>query len=141
MIAQRMRRLRVEKHWTQEDLAKQLNMAISTISGYENGSRRPDIETLIRLSDLFEVSVDYLIGRSNQTQDLTADATVDTDNEIATTIDLTDLHRLERLSLLLDEQPLTVEDKQYMLAIIREKRNAQRRQATPTNTKTDIADE
>jgi transcriptional regulator with XRE-family HTH domain len=141
MIAQRMRRLRVDKHWTQEDLAKKLNMAISTISGYENGSRRPDIETLIRLSDLFEVSVDYLIGRSNQTQDLTADATVDTDNEIATTIDLTDLHRLERLSLLLDEQPLTVEDKQYMLAIIREKRNAQRRQATPTNTKTDIADE
>jgi transcriptional regulator with XRE-family HTH domain len=141
MIAQRMRRLRVDKHWTQEDLAKKLNMAISTISGYENGSRRPDIETLIRLSDLFEVSVDYLIGRSNQTHDLTAGAPMDADDVIATTIDLTDLHRLERLSLLLDEQPLTVEDKQYMLAIIREKRNAKRRQAAPKNTKTDVTEE
>ncbi len=114
MLSERLRALRTYHKWTQEDLAKQLNVAVSTVSGYENGSRRPDIETLIRLSELFQVSVDYLIGRS-ELPSIEPKA-----------IDLSNLDTIQNMRFELDNQPLSNEDKQYMLAIIREKRKLKR---------------
>jgi transcriptional regulator with XRE-family HTH domain len=114
MLSERLRALRTYHKWTQEDLAKQLNVAVSTVSGYENGSRRPDIDTLIRLSELFQVSVDYLIGRSEQP------------SIEPRSIDLSNLDSMQNMRFELDNQPLSTEDKQYMLAIIREKRKLNR---------------
>ncbi|MCI3923918.1 helix-turn-helix domain-containing protein [Paenibacillus sp. TRM 82003] len=51
-----------------KQLGQRLELAESTISGYENEIRRPDLELLIRLSELFDVSVDYLIGRSSRVE-------------------------------------------------------------------------
>jgi transcriptional regulator with XRE-family HTH domain len=48
----------------QEQLAAILNMAKSTVSQYENNINEPDLKTLIKLADIFEVSTDYLLGRS-----------------------------------------------------------------------------
>ncbi len=62
----RIRRLRDAKGMTQVDMAKALSLANSTISQYEADRRSPDSETLIRLSDFFQVSVDYLLCRSNR---------------------------------------------------------------------------
>jgi len=58
------RTLRQRDHLTQEQLAKKLEISKSAISMYENGNREPDLETLERIADLFQVDIDYLIGRS-----------------------------------------------------------------------------
>lgn len=48
---------------TQQQLAARLSLAKSTISQYENNINEPDLKTLVELADIFEVSVDYLLGR------------------------------------------------------------------------------
>ena len=60
-----LKTLRKEKHLTQEQLASYLNISRSTIAGYETKLRQPDFETLQRLSDYFEVSIDFLITGEN----------------------------------------------------------------------------
>lgn len=61
----RLRSLREEKKLTQEELGKAINVTKVSISGYENSNRNPDIETLHQIADYFEVSSDYLMGRSD----------------------------------------------------------------------------
>ncbi|MCM3712933.1 helix-turn-helix domain-containing protein [Alkalihalobacillus oceani] len=65
MFSQRLRALRLKHGLTMKALGKQLNVAPSTISGYENGNRKPDMETLQKLADFFHSSTDYLIGRTD----------------------------------------------------------------------------
>ncbi len=48
---------------TQDKLASLLNGKKSLISNYENGYSTPDIETLIKLADIFQISLDELVGR------------------------------------------------------------------------------
>ncbi|SEM80619.1 helix-turn-helix domain-containing protein [Paenibacillus sp. OV219] len=52
------------KGWTQEEAAKKVGVARSTYSNWENGKREPDFEASQKLADIFEVSVDYLFGKS-----------------------------------------------------------------------------
>lgn len=63
MIGERLRKLRKAKGMTQEQVAAYLNAAKSTVSQYENNVNEPDLQTLVKLADLFGVSVDYLFGR------------------------------------------------------------------------------
>lgn len=62
--------LRKDKHLGQKDLAKYLSISVSTISNYETGTHEPDFETLCKIADLFDVSADYLLGRTNIPYDL-----------------------------------------------------------------------
>ena len=57
--------LRLEAGMTQKELADKLFVSKGTISNYENGIHYPDIEKLTCLADLFQVTTDYLLGRSN----------------------------------------------------------------------------
>ena len=61
----RLKELRKNRHISQLKLAMDLNMTQNTISRYETGEREPGITELIRFADYFHVSVDYLIGRSD----------------------------------------------------------------------------
>ena len=60
----RLKELRVEKNITQEELGKLVNMSKMAISHWEKGHSEPSITQLIILSNYFEVSVDYLIGKN-----------------------------------------------------------------------------
>lgn len=62
----RIKMLREEKHLTQQELADKLNSAKSTIGMYENGNRKPSYEVLIKLSEIFDCSIDYIVGTSNE---------------------------------------------------------------------------
>jgi transcriptional regulator with XRE-family HTH domain len=64
-FSQRLRQLREEKGMERQDLANYLNMSYSTIAKYESGVRFPDKETLQKIADFFNVSVDYLLGRTD----------------------------------------------------------------------------
>ena len=61
----RLKELRQERKISQLKLAFDLNMNQNTISRYENLERQADYDTLIRFADYFDVSVDYLLGRTD----------------------------------------------------------------------------
>ena len=60
----RLKELRKKKGISQQRLATDLNTTQNTISRYETGEREPGIDELIKIADYFNVSVDYLIGRT-----------------------------------------------------------------------------
>lgn len=61
---ERLRSLIEEQNLTQKQLAKELNIAPSTLGGYVQGSSEPDFETLKSLAEYFDVTTDYLLGFS-----------------------------------------------------------------------------
>ena len=65
MIKDRLKELRKEKKLTQSQLAKKLEVNQSTIAGIEIGRREPSNELMIKLSNFFNVSLDYLNGLSD----------------------------------------------------------------------------
>ena len=62
----RLKKLRKERNISQLKLALDLNMNQNTISRYENKDREADYETLIKIADYFNVSIDYLLGRTDK---------------------------------------------------------------------------
>lgn len=56
-----LRKLRKEKHITQNELAELLNVDISTVKRYEYEMREPCLKTLESLADIFNISIDRLI--------------------------------------------------------------------------------
>ena len=60
----RLKEQRIKRKISQLKLALDLNMNQNTISRYENMERQADYETLIKFADYFDVSLDYLLGRS-----------------------------------------------------------------------------
>lgn len=65
MFLMRLKELRKQKNISQLKLAMDLGMNQTSISRYENGERQADHETLIAFADYFKVSVDYLLGRTD----------------------------------------------------------------------------
>jgi len=63
----RLFELRTEKNLSQREIAKIMNVSQGTYNNWENSNTQPSIEQLIALADFFEVSVDYLIGRTDDT--------------------------------------------------------------------------
>ncbi|AFK87451.1 MULTISPECIES: helix-turn-helix domain-containing protein [Thermoanaerobacterium] len=64
-FAKRLSELRNEFKLTQKELADKLGVSRGTIGMYEIGQRDPDTDTLLKLSELFNVSVDYLLGNTD----------------------------------------------------------------------------
>ena len=62
----RFRELRLERGLRQVDVAKQLGISAQSLGYYENWVNKPDPETLVRLADFFEVSIDYLLCREDE---------------------------------------------------------------------------
>ena len=62
MEYKRIRDMREDKDLTQSDIAKILNVAQRTYSGYENGARSIPVESVIKLAFYYGVSIDYLLG-------------------------------------------------------------------------------
>lgn len=61
-VGSRIKELRASQKITQNDFASRLGVTKSAISSYENGSRLPSYDILIKISRIFKVSTDYLLG-------------------------------------------------------------------------------
>lgn len=61
----RIKLLREELGMTQQDLADKLDGAKSSIAMYEKGDRKPSLEILVKLSEIFNCSIDYILCKSN----------------------------------------------------------------------------
>ena len=64
----RIKELRRKYPMTQAELAKALHISQASVSGYESGNYEPDFELTKRMADLFGVTIDYLLGRSEEKQ-------------------------------------------------------------------------
>ena len=62
MLNNRLLSLRSEKCATQSDVAKAIGISYISIGNYENGTRIPNADVLIKLANYFDVSADYLLG-------------------------------------------------------------------------------
>lgn len=62
MIAERIKMLRENKHLSQTELSKRLGITRSSINAWEMGISTPSTTYLVELSNIFHVSVDYLLG-------------------------------------------------------------------------------
>ena len=73
-IGYKIRQYRIEKGMSQEDIIRQLGISRQTLSAWENDRNLPDIISLIRLSEIFETTVDDLV-QSEKTDDNTKEET------------------------------------------------------------------
>ena len=68
-ISEKIIQLRKNKGWSQEDLADRLNISRQSVSKWESGVSLPETEKIIALSEIFDVSCDYLIKDNTETED------------------------------------------------------------------------
>ena len=78
-ISKKLKELREEKGYLQKFIADKIGVRSNTLSGYENGTRSPDPEMILKLAELYDVSTDYLLGRTNNRNNKTVD---DIDEEL-----------------------------------------------------------
>ena len=65
-LRERMKELRKERKLRQEDIAAELDIGITTYCRYELGMRDPTLAVLCRMADYYDVTTDYLLGRSDK---------------------------------------------------------------------------
>ena len=65
-LSDRLKDLRIEHKYTQSIVEELTGLDRTTISAYELGVREPSVDSLIKLADIYHVSLDYLCGRENR---------------------------------------------------------------------------
>lgn len=63
-LSETLRRLRLDHHMTQQDVASYLSISRTTYANYEQGRREPDTYTIIHIAHFYHVSIDYLVGNT-----------------------------------------------------------------------------
>jgi transcriptional regulator with XRE-family HTH domain len=117
MIGKRLREIREKKGWTQTYVSELLEIAKNTYNGYENDARGVSEEMLIKIADLFGVSVDFLLGRVN-----IPDAVLTAlEKDFSKAIEIDEKEFL-KMNITISGTPLTVEEKKLFRALIRAKR-------------------
>ncbi|PFZ12171.1 transcriptional regulator [Bacillus pseudomycoides] len=66
MLGKKIAELRKKQKLSQYDLAERLGFSRGKLANYEQGQREPDYDTLKKIADFFEVSTDYLLGRTEK---------------------------------------------------------------------------
>lgn len=69
-LGDRIKQLRQQRGWSQAQLSKKLNIHQKQISGYERGIHAPSIELLIRMAELFNVSLDYIAFKDHEEKNI-----------------------------------------------------------------------
>lgn len=113
MLGKRIKELRKEFGWTQNELANKINVSQQTIGSWEVGRAEPNNETLSKLSKLFEVTVDYLLGNTNNKQN------IDFKNSKKYTD--TDLDDMLNNAMSFDGEPISDHDREIIRAYLKGK--------------------
>ena len=74
-FADRLKQLRTEAGYSQHELAIKVGISYGAVGNYESGVRKPRYETLEALADLFNVEIDYLLGKTNERPEFTLEET------------------------------------------------------------------
>ncbi|WP_219835810.1 helix-turn-helix domain-containing protein [Paenibacillus sp. R14(2021)] len=117
-IGNRIANLRDRRGWTQEQTAVMLGISRAALSHYEKNRREPDTDTLSKFADLFNVSVDYLVGRT-----AVQDNKLSTpEREFVDQLELADDELLNKFDLMIDGRKLTPEEARRFIAFVRAER-------------------
>jgi transcriptional regulator with XRE-family HTH domain len=114
----RISALRKSHHLTQDDMSTTLGISRAALSHYEKGRREPDYDTLIKIADFFKVSLDYIMGRTD-------DPLISLDPEIrefTDQLELSDDQLLHQFDLTIDGTKLSVEEAKRFIAFVRAER-------------------
>ena len=65
-FSDRLLLLRVMRKLSQKEVAREIGVAVRAYQHYEYGEREPQLSTLVRIADFYDVSLDYLAGRSDE---------------------------------------------------------------------------
>ncbi|TNJ66718.1 helix-turn-helix domain-containing protein [Paenibacillus hemerocallicola] len=115
---ERIAYLREKRGLTQEELANKLGISRAALSHYETNRREPDYETLGNIANYFNISLDYLLGRTNN-----PDTVLDDDvREFVDILELSDEKILERFALTIDGRKLSPEESKRFIAFVRAER-------------------
>lgn len=118
MLGSRLTELRKKHKHTQESISKKLKIPRSTYSNYEAGKREPDFDTAERIAEFFDVTVDYLIGRTDDPKGvLSQDA-----RAIIDVLDLAETDALDKIELVIDGEKLSDEELLRFIAYVRTER-------------------
>lgn len=110
-MLERLSLLRKERKWSLQETADHLGIAKSTYAGYESGYREPSLHSLCQIADLFETTIDYLLGRTD-------DAVLRGDG----CVELGGWPQHPEPPLTIDGNPLTPDELLDFLAFVRTKR-------------------
>lgn len=66
MFSVRLKELRSSRNLTQAELARDLHISLGAIGNWESNTRKPDTDTIQKIAEYFDVSVDYLLGRTEE---------------------------------------------------------------------------
>lgn len=117
-IGNRIAQLRDSKKWTQEQTAAKLGISRAALSHYEKNRREPDSETLTKFADLYQVSLDFLVGRTlNPNAALSEDVRIFVDH-----LELSDDEILSKYNLSVDGRKLTIDETKRFIAFVRAER-------------------
>ena len=106
----RIRQLREERHMSQLELAKQIEINNSVLSRIESGKRDVEDYLLVRFANFFNVSTDYILGRTNNPEGLT-------DDEELKHIELDEI--LSNNKILFYGEPLSLEEKEAVVNVLK----------------------
>lgn len=93
MFHVRLKQLRTKHELTQKELAKKLNLQNTAISKYELNERNPDLDILNNIADFFDVSIDYLLGRTSSQESIVISKEIKADQTPADKLS-EDIHNL-----------------------------------------------
>ena len=109
----RLKQLRMEKGLYQKEIANRIGVSRPTITQYETGTRTPDHETLQIIADYFAVSVDYLLGRTDERNP----ASKIKEKYESQEAEIEEL--MDRFNVHLNGEVLTSEDKQNVIVFLK----------------------
>lgn len=126
-LGERLSKARKLKGLTQQEAANRLGVSNGTISGYERGYRDPDTDILTAMSNLYESSIDYLTGRTeNPNRTLSDPSRALIDGVIA---ELTDEEIIDKIDFMVDGVKLDDASVKLFVALIRAQRAAKEQSA------------
>lgn len=109
---ERIKALRVKKGWSQDQLAEALGVNRANVSNYERDIIKAiPADALMKMSDLFKVSVDFILGKS---EDDTAPAT-----QFVGSLELSDEEILSKFSVTVDGKPISKAEAKQIIAFLR----------------------
>ncbi|MGN4782320.1 helix-turn-helix domain-containing protein [Bacillus cereus] len=108
-MLERLSELRKSRKWSLQDTADQLGIAKSTYAGYETGYRWPSLQSLSKIADLFDTSVDYILGRTD-------------DSQSKDVIELAELMKNPNKTISIDGECLSTDEIIEFIAFVRSKR-------------------
>lgn len=119
LLSEKITKLRKGRKLTQQQVAKSLELTRSAYSQYELGTRNPDHDILNKIADFYDVSIDYLLGRTENPEQVLSEPS----RVLIDSLDLTDDEIMQKMDFSVDGIKLDDEDVRRFIALVRAERS------------------